>query len=223
MEKRKIDMVFVIDGTGSMGPCIDKVKEAAKKFYQKFNEQMILMGSEVTSLRIKTIVFRDYLDDGEEAMVESPFFELPIDLADFEASLAAIHATGGGDIPENGLEALHFAFSSDFTATGLRDRQVIVLFTDADALAIGERNAAPGYPAGMVDETGLISEWIMPTQTSKLSRGKRLVIYAPNDSKYKELSSKLPGSNFVPVELSTGLVEFDFDDIIKIIAASASN
>ena len=230
MDKRKIDIVFVIDGTGSMGPCIDKVKDAAKTFYQKFNEEMVLMGSEVTSLRIKTITFRDYKDDGDQAMVETTFRELPTDVTDFENDLASIYATGGGDIPENGLEALHLAFCSKFNTNGMKDRQVIVLFTDADALPLKdpERVTNPIYPEDMVDEAGLIDEWIMASQEHaqkiKLNRkAKRLVVYAPKGSKYEAIASSLPGSNFVPVELSSGLVEFDFSDVIKIIAASASN
>ena len=229
MEKRKIDIVFVIDGTGSMGPCLEKVKNAARTFYQRFNEEMVLMGSEVTSLRVKNIIFRDYKDDGDLAMVESDFFELPTDDTEFENDLASIPATGGGDIPENGLEALHFAFNSDFNTPGPKDRQVIVLFSDADCLDLGERRDCPNYPADMVDMDGLINEWIMPDsvardQSCKLNkRGKRLLVYAPNSSKYKDFVADLPGAHFIPVELSTGLYEFNFDDIIKIIAASASS
>ena len=191
---------------------------------------MAARGSEVTSLRIKTITFRDYKDDGDQAMVETTFRELPTDVTDFENDLASIYATGGGDIPENGLEALHLAFCSKFNTNGMKDRQVIVLFTDADALPLKdpERVTNPIYPEDMVDEAGLIDEWIMASQEHaqkiKLNRkAKRLVVYAPKGSKYEAIASSLPGSNFVPVELSSGLVEFDFSDVIKIIAASASN
>ncbi len=223
LQSRKIDLVFVIDGTGSMTPCLDMVKDAARTFYKKFEEKMKDMGSSIDLLRVKLIVFRDYECDSNP-MDESPFYELPLDLADFESKLSSIKAIGGGDANENGLEALHFAFNSDFIARGLKDRQVIVLFTDTDALKLGERSDLKNYPKNMVDETRFISEWIMPGQTSKLNpRGKRLVIYAPNGTSYKELSAKLPGANFIPVELSSGMAEFNFDEIIRIIAASASN
>ncbi len=226
MENRKIDIVFVIDGTGSMAPCIDMIKDAAKEFYQKFNESMIKRGSTIDSLRIKNIVFRDYETDGALSMEQSAFFEIPTDLADYEANLNSISAQGGGDLPENGLEALHYAFNSDFVAIGPKDREVIVLFTDADALDLHERSASSDYPKDMVDMAGLTREWIAPAQESgsKLTKkGKRLVIYAPASSKYADVSKKLPSSNFVPVELGTGLVDFSFDEIINIIAASASN
>ena len=154
----------------------------------------------------------------------SDFFEIPTDLADYEAHLASICAQGGGDIPENGLEALYYAMKSDFVAKGNKDREVIVLFTDADALDLKERESSPNYPKDMVDWDGLVREWISPSQTSSLNqKSKRLVVYAPATSKYKDLTVKLPGSNFVAVELDSGLVDFNFDEIIKIIAASVSN
>ena len=34
--KRNVDIVFCIDGTGSMSPCIDNVKNNAKRFYADF-------------------------------------------------------------------------------------------------------------------------------------------------------------------------------------------
>lgn len=222
---RNIDLALLIDGTGSMAPCIESVKSNARRFHQEFVKEMTDLGSVIDSMRIKVIVFRDYHDDGEQAMVESPFFELPTDTADFEKFLADIQANGGGDGPENGLEALYFAMKSDFT-TCAKDRQVIVLFTDADALDLKQRASEPGYPTDMVDEAGLIEMWACMAQDSSFKlreRNKRLVMFAPDNTKYKALKSKLNRSVFEPVNMSDGLGDIDFKDIIKIIAASASN
>ena len=223
--KRNIDVVFCIDGTGSMAPCIESVKSNARRFHLEFVSAMTDLGSEIDSMRIKVIVFRDYHDDGDQAMVESPFFELPTDTADFEKFLANITAHGGGDNPENGLEALYYAMRSDFT-TAANDRQVIVLFTDADALELKQRASEPNYPADMVDEAGLLSMWACMAQDSSFKlreRSKRLVMFAPDGTKYKELKSKLNRSVFEPVNMADGLGDIDFKEIIKIIAASASN
>lgn len=223
--KRNIDVVFCIDGTGSMAPCIESVKSNARRFHEEFVSAMTDLGSEIDSLRVKVIVFRDYHDDGEQAMEESPFFELETDTADFENFLADISANGGGDGPENGLEALYYAMKSDFT-TGSKDRQVIVLFTDADALDLKQRAGEAYYPSDMVNETELIDMWncISQDHSSKLrERNKRLVMFAPDDTKYKTLKSKLNRSVFEPVNMADGLGDIDFKDIIKIIAASASN
>ena len=223
--KRNIDVVFCIDGTGSMAPCIESVKSNARRFHLEFVSAMTDLGSEIDSMRVKVIVFRDYHDDGDQAMVESPFFELPTDTADFEKFLAEISANGGGDGPENGLEALCYAMKSDFT-TGSKDRQVIVLFTDADALELKERADEEGYPADMVDEAGLVEMWACTAQDAGFKlreRNKRLVMFAPDGTKYKELKSQLNRSVFEPVNMADGLGDIDFKDIIKIVAASASN
>lgn len=223
--RRNIDIVFCIDGTGSMAPCIESVKSNARRFHLEFVSAMTDLGSEIDSMRVKVIVFRDYRNDGDQAMVESPFFELPTDTADFEKYLADISAEGGGDGPENGLEALYYAMKSDFT-TAAKDRQVIVLFTDADALKLKARASEAGYPAEMVDEAGLLKMWACVAQDPDFKlreRNKRLVMFAPDGTKYKELISKLTRSVFEPVNMTDGLGDVDFKDIIKIIAASASN
>ncbi|MGN1061441.1 MAG: vWA domain-containing protein [Candidatus Coproplasma sp.] len=224
-KRRNIDVVFCIDGTGSMAPCIDAVKSNARRFHQEFVSAMTDLGSDIDSMRVKVIVFRDYHDDGEDAMKESSFFELPADSTEFEKFLSDVSAFGGGDGPENGMEALYYAMKSDFT-TGSKDRQVIVLFTDAEALKLKERSGEANYPSDMVDEDGFIETWscISQDKSCKLrERNKRLVIFAPDGTKYKELKAKLNRSIFEPVNMSDGLGDIDFKDIIKIIAASASN
>lgn len=223
--KRNIDVVFCIDGTGSMAPCIESVKNNARRFYLDFAAAMTDLGSEIDSMRVKVIVFRDYHDDGDESMVESSFFELPADNAEFEKYLSDISANGGGDGPENGLESLYYAMKSDFT-TGSKDRQVIVLFTDAEALELKQRAGEANYPADMVDEAGLIEMWSCLVQEKGFKlreKNKRLVLFAPDGTKYKELKSKLNRSIFEPVDMAHGLSDIDFKEIIKIIAASASN
>lgn len=223
--KRNIDVVFCIDGTGSMAPCIESVKNNARRFYLDFAAAMTDFGSEIDSMRVKVIVFRDYHDDGDESMVQSSFFELPADNAEFEKFLSDISANGGGDGPENGLEALYYAMKSDFT-TGSKDRQVIVLFTDAEALELKQRAGEANYPADMVDEAGLIEMWSCLVQEKGFKlreKNKRLVLFAPDGTKYKELKSKLNRSIFEPVDMAHGLGDIDFKEIIKIIAASASN
>lgn len=223
--KRNIDVVFCIDGTGSMAPCIEAVKGNARRFHREFAAAMTDLGSDIDSMRVKVIVFRDYHDDGEDAMKESSFFELPADSAEFEKYLSDVSAFGGGDGPENGLEALYYAMKSDFT-TGSKDRQVIVLFTDADALELKQRASEADYPSDMVDEGGLIETWSCLSQDKSCKlreKNKRLVLFAPEGTKYKALKSKLNRSIFEPVDMEHGLGDIDFKDIIKIIAASASN
>ena len=224
--RRNIDLVFCIDGTGSMVPYIESVKTNARRFQLEFSKAMTDLGSDIDSLRIKVIVFRDYHDDGANTMLESPFFELPDDDAEYAKYIENVTATGGGESPEeNGLEALYFAMKSDFT-TGSKDRQVIVLFTDADALKLGERSGESNYPADMVDEQGLRDMWACVAQDPSFKlreKNKRLVLFAPAGTLYEELKKALNRSVFEPVDMAKGLGDIDFKEIIKIIAASASN
>jgi len=222
--KRNIDIVFCIDGTGSMTPCIDNVKNNARRFYVDFAKAMTDMGSEIDMMRIKVIVFRDYKCDGQQSMVESPFFELPAEDSEFSTYLDGIHATGGCGEDANGLEALYLAMNSDFT-TGAKDRQVIVMFADTSAIPLGKRGNYPEYPAKMVNDEGLLETW-MCTQdhTTKLrERNKRLVMFAPKGTCYETMKQRYNRSIFTPVEIYRGLDDISFADIIKIIAASASS
>lgn len=224
-EARNIDMVFCIDGTGSMGPCIEQVKSCTRKFHLEFVSAMTDLGSDIDSMRIKIIVFRDYAYDEKQSMVESPFYELPQDEPEFAEFMKGIVAKGGGDAPENGMEALYYAMKSDFTQ-GPKDRQVIVLFTDDDALELGERATSDYYPKDMVDKAGLLTTWMCSSQDGSVKlceRNKRMVLFAPTETKYQKLTSDFNRSLFEPVEMKKGLGDMDFKDIIKVIAASASN
>ena len=112
-----VDIVMCIDGTGSMSPIIDEVKNNAMTFYQKFVDAMEENDKDVSELRIKVIVFRDYICDSEP-MRESEFFELPRQNAEFRSFVSSIEACGGGDAPENALEAISLALKSDWTTSG---------------------------------------------------------------------------------------------------------
>lgn len=223
--KRNIDIVFCIDGTGSMTPCLESVKRNAFNFQEQFVKAMTDKGCDIDAMRVKVIVFRDYHDDGDQAMQQSPFFELPDDKEDFKTFMDGITATGGGDNPENGLEALYYAMKSDFT-TGAKDRQVIVLFTDADALPLKARSKESNYPKDMVDYKGFLQTWTCTSQSSDIKlreKSKRLLMIAPAGTIYEDLKSKMNRSMFEPVEMSDGLGDICFDEIIKLIAASASS
>lgn len=222
-KKRCVDIVFCIDGTGSMSPCFDNVKSNACRFYADFSSCMVSMGSEIDMMRVKMIVFRDYKSDGSNAMVESRFFELPGEEDQFSAYLSGLSARGGCGEDANGLEALYYAMKSDFV-TGTNDRQVIVLCADTTAIPLLERNIYSNYPSEMVDYDGLLELWLGSQRySSKLNqRNKRLVMFAPQGTIYDDMKQRFNRSVFQPVEIHNGLDDISFESIMKIIAASAS-
>ncbi len=110
-----VDMVFCIDATGSMedftgskNKIINMVKQNAINFWNDFSSIMAEKAKSVRQLRVRVVAFRDYLADGEHAMLVTDFFQLPQQAEEFEACINSIHAAGGGDIPEDGLEALAY-------------------------------------------------------------------------------------------------------------------
>lgn len=221
--KWHIDVVFCIDGTARMDPCIESIKSNVRRFYLELGRTMVRLGSDIDSMRVKVIVFRDYLYDGEHAIVESPFFNLPSEEAEFSAYLGGIKAKGGYGEFANGLEALYLAMKSDFS-TEEKGRQVIVLYSNGDALEFNYRSHKRGYPKDMVDETGFIEMWGCMAQDSDFKlrgRKKRLVLFAPEGTRYQALKSKLNRSVFVPMSPTDDFNRIDPYEIIKIWTSSA--
>ena len=66
----------------------------------------------------------DFVADGEAALQESPFFELPAEETGFSGFVNSLVAEGGGDAPESGLEAVALAMTSPWTTRGDRRRQI---------------------------------------------------------------------------------------------------
>lgn len=223
-KERNVDVVFCIDATSSMGPCIDNVRNHARKFYQDFMHTMTNdYNSDVNSLRVQVVVFRD-LECDMEGLVKSDFFELPDDNDLFEQYLNGIKPRGGGDYKESGLEALYTAMTTDWIARGHDDRQVILLFSDSDAIDFTEKRNRPGYP-NHCDETLFMQTWMcqMGNRNKMQERTKRIVFFAPSGSVYQtKLSKKMNRSVFNPVAPLKGMSDVSFDAVIKILCASAS-
>ena len=107
-----VDMVFCIDVTGSMGPFLDSVKSMVQNLYDDLVRELAGRSRLSRNFRAKIIAFRDYYADGEEyAMNESRFYNLtdPDDNLEFCEYVAGLKQGGGGDEPENALEALALA------------------------------------------------------------------------------------------------------------------
>lgn len=223
--ERKIDIVMCIDATSSMGPCIENVRRHAKSFYQEVvNKMQTEYASTVTELRIQIITFRD-LECDVDAIQKSEFFELPSDTDLFERYLNSITPRGGGDYKESGLEALYTAMTTKWTARGAKDRQVIVLFTDADAIGFNEKRNRTGYPE-ICDESTFLLTWgcKLGNANTLTERSKRLLIYAPDNTLYSSMVVKnLNRSELKCVVPQKGMADVKFDDIIKMLCASASS
>ena len=126
----KMDIVFVIDATGSMGPIMNEVKTNALIIGDKIRDGLAAAGKNVSEMRVKLIDFADFAQEGEEAIHQTEFFNLPEQKEQFESAINSInYELRGGDVPENGLEALYAAICSDWVKIkpGEKGRQIIVV------------------------------------------------------------------------------------------------
>lgn len=221
-----VDMVFCIDATGSMEDftgsqtkIINMVKQNAINFYSDFNNIMAEKCKKVRQLRVRIIAFRDYIADGKYAMMATNFYQLPQQADEFEACINDIHADGGGDIPEDGLEALAYAIKSDWTTEGAKKRQVIVVWTDADTHALGYGSKSRFYPKGMPSDLGELSDWWDDAALIK-QNAKRLVLFAPDVGNWKYISDNWDLTWHNPSVAGNGLAEQKYSEILNSIANS---
>ncbi|MGP3968065.1 vWA domain-containing protein [Streptomyces sp. 6N223] len=220
-----VDIVMCIDATGSMNPVIGTVKESALQFHQRLNEVMARKGKEISQLRVRVIAFRDFGDDPSDAIEMTGFLRLPEQAAEFERFVRGLLATGGGDVPESGLEALALAVNSPWEKGLDRRRHVIVMFTDAPAHPLGTvGTSAQNYPRDIprsMDD--LFEQWgYARSQTAVMEQSaKRLVLFAPEEEPWQEaIGEEWDLTLHFPSKAGEGLEEFEMDEIIETIANS---
>lgn len=219
-----VDMVLVIDATGSMEEfgggqkrLINMVKEGAISFYDDLNRLMEAKGKHTRQLRIRIVAFRDYLADGNHAMLVTDFFRLPQQAAEFQACVNSIRAMGGGDIPEDGLEALAYAIRSKWTNEGSKKRQVIAIWTDAAPHPLGFGRSAANYPPEMPKSLAELTEWWDRYMDHE---AKRLVMFTPNEGDWSYISDYWDNVVHFPSQAGNGLAEQSYRDILNILANS---
>lgn len=219
-----VDIDMCIDATGSMGHLIEEVKRNAMSFCDKFHEAMQASGKNVDQLRIKVTVFRDFGCDGADALQESRFFVLPDENEAYRDFVMGINPMGGGDEPESALEAIAKAMQNDWTRDGAKRRHVILMFTDASAVALKEatRTANPLYPANMPDDLAALgARWAGTTQEFAMPEPNfaRMVVFAPNVKPWNDMEI---WNNYWPAysAAGTGLDDLDIEEAINLLVAS---
>lgn len=218
-----VDMVFCIDATGSMEDfsgsqtkIINLVKQNAINFYSDLNEAMTAKRKTVRQLRVRIVAFRDYVADGDQAMLVTDFFLLPQQAKEFEACINSIHADGGGDIPEDGLEALAYAIKSKWTTETAKKRHVIVVWTDAGTHDLGYGKRSKYYPKGMPNDLSELNDW----WDDMNENAKRLIMFAPDDSHWNYISRNWDNVVHYPSAAGNGLAEKSYGEILNAIANS---
>ncbi len=240
-----VDIVMCIDATGSMGSLLETVKKNALKFYDDLTSAMALKGKYVEELRVRVVAFRDYLADGENAMLATDFYSLPSESGEFAELVGSLKPFGGGDDEEDGLEALAYAIKSDWTKAA-HSRHVIVVWTDDATHKLGfggdaenGRYLVPGkiksfeqvkenarnYPSKMAKDFAELSDWWGDSEQPGLMNqsAKRLLIYAPDVKYWNSISDQWNLVIHHQSEAGKGLRELDYAEIIDAIVNSVSN
>ncbi len=219
-----LDLVICIDSTGSMQPIIKELQNNALAIYQLVLEGMEEYDQVVEQLRVKIISFRDFRCD-DEALTESPFYTLPDQNDELKAFLNDVVAQGGGDAPENALEALALALKSDWTTTtgGTKRRHAIVMLSDAPAIPLGECASCSHYPTDMPENIEQLHRWWDGSDQmfngTFSPRVGRLVAFVPETEPWIELQA---WNRYLPVFSAggTGLPDIDIRSIIDLVVAS---
>ncbi|MFC1531316.1 VWA domain-containing protein, partial [Gemmatimonadota bacterium] len=177
------DIVFLMDATGSMADCIDKLKDNVANFTDTLTTPSANMVSPVRDWRAKVVGFRDFTVDSEP-FVDNPFVTDPASLKD---QLHRLTAVGGGDEAESLLDAVFRVANMGQTGKDAppdsgkwRYRssavRVIVVFTDA-----------PYHEAMVIPEAsgGSLEDVINICHANRIV----LSIFAPPDPGYDRMSA----------------------------------
>ena len=221
--KYNVDIVFCMDATGSMRHLLDLVKKNALSFYDDLTAEMASKGKTIHELRAKVIAFRDYMADGDKAMLKTDFFRLPEESEKFSSVVRTLKPEGGGDEPEDGLEALAYAMKSDWTKGGDKRRHIIVVWSDASTHKLGECSRSPSYPKNMVKNFDELTEmWDGGLQGGGImdDNAKRLIIYAPDIPYWSTISENWDSVIHFPSEAGTGLDKLTYKEIMDQIVFS---
>jgi hypothetical protein len=119
--KPRVEVVFCLDTTGSMGGLIDGAKQ---KIWSLCNQ--IAGGKPTPELKVGLVAYRDR---GDEYVTK--VFDLTDDLDSVHAKLMGFVAAGGGDEPESVNEALHDALHKIHWSEGSGVLRIIYLVGDA--------------------------------------------------------------------------------------------
>ena len=217
-----VDVCLCIDKTGSMGPIINTVKRNALNLYRDVLDSLEKKQKHVSQFRIRVIWFGDYVAD-EVPILVSDFLTMPDDLSKYEEFVKSIKPDGGGDAPEDGLEALAYAMRSDWVKTGWRKRHIIALFTDAPTHELGYGKKSSHYPRhGMPEDFGQLSEmWGNKQYPGEMdNHSKRLLLFAPDTSFWHMIKENWNSVVMTPAEEATGLENVAYQYMINTIVNS---
>jgi hypothetical protein len=224
------DIVFVVDVSGSMAPCIDALRQNIETFVGSLSGGDANNAAPVKDWRAKVVGYRDIEaaeSEGLPWIVDNQFVRDP---AELKGQLAALQASGGGDEPESLLDTLYKVATMEATAKGAQTiepgkwryrsdaARVVVVFTDA---SFKETLSIPEAKGGSLQD---VANVVMANRII-------LSVFAPNFEGYDRLSqidkSEWEVVEFEGLNAQEALQKFTSDPVnfrntLKQLAASVS-
>jgi hypothetical protein len=224
------DIVFVVDISGSMAPCIDALRQNIETFVTSLSSGDANNAAPVKDWRAKVVGYRDIEcadSEGLPWIVDNQFVRDP---AELKSQLAALQANGGGDEPESLLDTLYKVATMEATAKGAQTiepgkwryrsdaARVVVVFTDA---SFKETMSIPEAKGGSLQD---VANVVMANRII-------LSVFAPNFEGYDRLSqidkSEWEVVEFEGLNAQEALQKFTSDPVnfrntLKQLAASVS-
>ncbi|MDO4621208.1 MAG: vWA domain-containing protein [Lachnospiraceae bacterium] len=221
-EMYDVDVCMLIDKTGSMRPIIDTVKQNALHLYDDIKRDMTEKGKNISNLRVRVMAFGDYAADGAEAFYGCDFLNMPEQAELLEQCVNSIRAEGGGDEPEDGLEALAFGIRSPWCTGNNRKRHIICLFTDASAHDLGNGRSEAGYPEDAPKSfEELMIMWGTAQYPGEIDPyAKRLLLFAPDCSYWSRIAREWDNTILMPVASGKGLHDVTYQSMLNTISNS---
>jgi Mg-chelatase subunit ChlD len=167
---RPVDIVFVLDITESMQPYIDAVKQNMINFAQDLAQNH-------RDYRLGLVTFEDYVVSAYPDCNCAYSKTLTPDVQKFTEWVGTLHAGGGGDIPEDPLDALAYASTLPFRPDA---QGIIIMITDAPPHVAGDgpdRTGDSAYRLHHPDPNADVTEETGASVASKLSKNG-LTLYA---------------------------------------------
>jgi Mg-chelatase subunit ChlD len=133
----ELDLVFLVDETGSMGAYIEQVKLHLLELVHALRRSPLMK-----SLRIGLVTYRDH--PPQDLTYASRSTDLTNDIASIEREVQSMAAQGGGDGPESVTDGLFDVVRLSWRPTAAK---VVVWFGDAPPHGL-DSNERDGFPKG---------------------------------------------------------------------------
>ena len=135
----QLDLAFMVDETGSMGPYIETVKQKILEIIHTIRVKELC-----SSLRIGLVSYRDHPPEDTSFITKTFVFNEDADK--IKGAIVSMYADGGGDGPEAVCDALY-----DITRLSWREKASKIVIWMGDAPPHGVEPSGDSFPKGCPD------------------------------------------------------------------------